>query len=307
MTDIKDEQRAAMATDEPDDEISGPLEPKPLDAPRRPIVTDEPDGELTAPGELEPLDPPLERMVVEEPDDEIGGSLEPKPSDAPRRPIVTDEPDDGFSGPGEPKPSDAPREPVPLWKKVVAVGAWIVAVFALIVAFRNLREEPAPAVTGSPVLTIAPESAETPVESLGIRFDEVRELWNSVDQPPAIAQDLRRTLENGEFDSFRHGFDSSAELIGAYRDSDDYLTALVARASLDHPSVSALYLHMCHLVSPFSPECIDNYFNIGLGGRTLEDLAATGLSNSWDYQGNEWRVLIEGKLLTIRVLAPGTN
>jgi hypothetical protein len=220
---------------------------------------------------------------------------------------VTDEPDDEFSGPGEPKSSDAPREPVPLWKKVVAVGALIVAVFALIVAFGNLREEPAPAVTGSPVLTSAPEIVEAPVESLGIRFDEVRELWNSVDQPPSISQDLRRTLENGELDSFRHGFDSSSELVGAYRDSDDFLTALVARASLDHPGVSTLYLHMCHLVSPFSPECIDNYFNIGLGGQTLEDLAATGASTSWDYEGNEWHVSIEGKLLTIRVLAPGTN
>jgi hypothetical protein len=271
------------------------------------VVADEPDDEISRPGELEPPEPPLERMMADEPDDEISGRpLEPKPSDAPRRPIVTDEADDEFSGPGEPKPSDAPREPVPLWKKAVAVAAWIVAVFALIVAFGNLREEPAPEVTGSPVLTIAPETVEAPVESLGIRFDEVRELWNSVDQPPSIAQDLRRTLENGEFDSFRHGFDSSAELIGAYRDSDNFLTALVARASLDHPGVSTLYLHMCHLVSPFSPECIENYFATGLGGQSLEELAATGHDISWDYEGNEWRVTIEGKLLTIRVLAPGS-
>jgi hypothetical protein len=227
--------------------------------------------------------------------------------DKPRVETAADEPDEEIGGPTEPKPSDAPRERVPLWKKTVAVAAWIVAVFALIVAFGNLTEEQAPEVTGSPVLTNAPETVEAPVESLGIRFDEVRELWNSVDQPPSIAQDLRRTPENGEFDSFRHGFDSSAELIGAYRDSDDYLTALVARASLEHPGVSTLYLHMCHLVSPFSPECIDNYFNIGLGGQTLQDLAATGLNTSWDYQGNEWRVSIEGKLLTIRVLAPGSN
>ena len=221
--------------------------------------------------------------------------------------ITPDEADEEISGPPELKLSDAPRDPVPLWKKAVAVGAWIAAVFALIVAYGNLRGEPAPDVSGSPIVTSAPEVVEAPQGSLDIRLSEVRELWNAVDQPPSMAQDLRRTLENGELDSFRHGFDSSAELIGAYRDSDDYLTALVARASLDHPGVSTLYLHMCHLVSPFSPECIDNYFAIGLGGQSLEDLAATGLSTSWDYEVNEWQVSIEGKLLTIRILAPGSN
>ena len=227
--------------------------------------------------------------------------------DEPRVETATDEPNEEVSGRPELKPSDASSSPVPLWKKAVAFVAWIVAVFALIVAFGNLRGEPASNVTGSPIVTLAPETVEAPEESLGIRFDELRDLWNSVDQPPAITQDLRRTLESGGFDSFRHGFDTSAELIGAYRDSDDYLTALVARASLDHPGVSTLYLHMCHLVSPFSPECIENYFATGLGGQTLEDLAATGHDTSWDYEGNEWHVSIEGKLLTIRVLAPGTN
>jgi hypothetical protein len=225
----------------------------------------------------------------------------------PRVATATDDPDEETSGPPELKPSDAPRDPVPLWKKAVAVVAWIVAGFALIVAIGNLRGEPAPNVTVIPIVTSAPEAVAAPEESLGIRFGEVRELWNSVDQQPSITQDLRRTPENGEFDSFRHGFDASAELIGAYRDSDDYLTALVARASLDHPGVSTLYLHMCHLVSPFSPECIDNYFATGLGGQTLEDLATTGLNTVWEYEGNEWRVSIEGKLLTIRVLAPGAN
>jgi hypothetical protein len=80
----------------------------------------------------------------------------------------------------------------------------------------------------------------------------------------------------------------------------------VARASVEHPDVSTLYLHMCHLINPFSPECIDNYFTTGLGGQTLEELA-TGHSTSWTYEGNEWRVSIEGKLLTIRVLAPDSN
>jgi hypothetical protein len=217
--------------------------------------------------------------------------------------IPPEEPEDDADGSAELEPVDAASGSVPLWKKAVAVGAWIVAAFALTVAFGNLRGDPAPDVAAGPVLTSVPVVVEIPSDTLGIRFDEVRELWNSIEQGPSISTPLRRTPENSELDGFRHGFDNSAELIGAYRDSDDYLVALVARASVEHPDVSTLYLHMCHLINPFSPECIDNYFTTGLGGQTLEELA-TGHSTSWTYEGNEWRVSIEGKLLTIRVLAP---
>ena len=220
--------------------------------------------------------------------------------------IPPEDPDgEGFGSP-VPDTVDEAKSPVPLWKKAVAVGAWIVAAFALTVAFGNLRGDPAPEVASAPVLTSVPVVVEIPPDSLGIRFDEVRELWNSIEQGPSISTPLRRTPENTELDGFRHRFDDSAELIGAYRDSDDYLVALVARASVEHPDVSTLYLHMCHLINPFSPECIDNYITTGLGGKSLEELA-TGHSTSWVYEGNEWRVSIEGKLLTIRVLAPNSN
>lgn len=214
----------------------------------------------------------------------------------------------GDDGDGSPELAalDAARVPVPLWKKAVAVGAWIVAAFALTVAFGNLRGDPAPEVAAGQVLTSIPVAVEVPPDTLGVRFDEVRELWNSIEQGLSISQQLRRIPEAGELDTFRHGFDSSAELIGAYRDSDDYLVALVARASVEHPGVSTLYLHMCHIIDPFSPDCIDNYFTTGLGGQTLEELAS-GHSTSWAYDGNDWRVSIDGKLLTIRVLAPDSN
>ena len=222
--------------------------------------------------------------------------------------VVADEPKHDISPTPESEDSGSETQgsPIPLWKKVVAVGAWIVAAFALTVAFGNLRGEPAPEVPVEPVLTSAPVTVEIPADTLGIRFDEVRELWNSIEQGPSISQQLRRTPESGEFDAFRHGFDGSAELIGAYRDRDDYLVALVARASVEHPDVSTLYLHMCHVINPFSPACIDNYFALGLNGQSLEDLA-TGHSASWAFEGNEWRVSIEGKLLTIRVLSPDSN
>lgn len=220
--------------------------------------------------------------------------------------IPPEDSDDKVDGSPEPQPADAARSPVPLWKKAVAVGAWIVAAFALTVAFGNLRGDPAPDVAAGVVLTSIPVAVAIPPDSLGIRFGEIRELWNSIEQGLSISPQLRRIPENGPLDTFRHGFDTSAELIGAYRDNDDYLVALVARASVDHPNVSTLYLHMCQLINPFSPECIDNYFTAGLGGQTLEELAP-GHNTSWTYEGNEWRVSIEGKLLTIRVLAPDSN
>jgi hypothetical protein len=213
---------------------------------------------------------------------------------------------DEIDGSPEPQPADPEKASIPLWKKVVAVGAWIVAAFALTIAFGNLRGDPAPEAVAGTVLTSIPVTVAVPPDTLEIRFDDVRELWNSIEQGPMISQQLRRIPETGEFDTFRHGFDTSAELIGAYRDSDDYLVALVARASVEHPNVSTLYLHMCHVVDSFSPECIDNYFSNGLGRQTLEDLAP-GHSTSWIHDGNEWRVSIEGKLLTIRVLAPDSD
>lgn len=206
----------------------------------------------------------------------------------------------------EPQPADTEKSSIPLWKKAVAVGAWIVAAFALTVAFGNLRSDPAPEAVAGTVLPSIPVAVVVPPDTFEIRFDDVRELWNSIEQGPLISQQLRRIPEGGEFDTFRHGFDTSAELIGAYRDSDDYLVALVARASVEHPNASTLYLHMCQVIDPFSPECIDNYFSTGLSGQTLEELT-TGHSTSWTHDGNEWRVSIEGKLLTIRVLAPAAN
>ncbi len=217
-----------------------------------------------------------------------------------------EDPEDEVDGSPQPQPDDAGKSPVPLWKKAVAVGAWVVAAFALTVAFGNLRGDPAPDVVAGPVLTSIPVAVEVPPDSLGIRFDEVRELWNSIDQGPSISSPLRRMPESGEFDAFHHGFDESAELIGAYRAHDEYLVALMARASVEHPDVSTLYLHMCHIINPFSPECIDNYFTTGLSGQTLDELV-TGHSTSWTYEGNDWRVSIDGKLLSIRVLAPDSS
>lgn len=195
----------------------------------------------------------------------------------------------------------------PIWKKLIAVGAWLMAVFFLYALIGSLRQEPATAPSRSPVSLAAAPAAPPPSDSLGIRFDEVRELWNSLDRPPSITQSLRRSPENGQFDSFRHSFDALADLTGAYDPENDYLVALMVRSNLAHPDVSNMYLHLCQMIHPFSPECIDNYFTNGLDGQTLEDLGKAGRDATWVYEGNEWRVTVADNLLTLRVLAPGSG
>jgi hypothetical protein len=204
-------------------------------------------------------------------------------------------------------PVDTPHPPVALWKKLTAVASWIVAAFFLFVVLANAGRQAPENVLGGAALVTGTEQVVVPEDTLGVRFDEVQEAWNSTGQPPEMRSPLRRTPEGGPLDSFYYRFDPQAELIGAYRDSDDYLVALLVRASIEHEDISTVYLHLCHMINPFSPDCLDNYFSIGLGGLQLAELAETGAENSWTYEGNEWRVtIIEGEL-TIRVLSPGAS
>ncbi|MDH3462053.1 MAG: hypothetical protein OEM32_00275 [Acidimicrobiia bacterium] len=196
---------------------------------------------------------------------------------------------------------------IPAWKKATAVAAWITAVFFLYVLIGNLRTEPAP--TGTALSPIEPGTVdeEIPADSLGVRFAEVRELWNSLDRPPSITKPLRRFPENGQFDSFFHLFETSAVVAGAIDAQNDYIVALMVRSNLGDPDVGTMYLHLCQMLHPFSPTCIDNYFEIGLDGQTLADFAREGREVSWTFEGNEWRVTIADNLQTIRVQAPGSN
>lgn len=229
--------------------------------------------------------------LVEEPVDDAAGTLlgEDRDGDA-----------------GEPSDAIAPKAVVPLWKKIAAAGAFLLAVLCLYAVFEILDRNPSPGLTGGVPLSQA-DPVEPPLETLGLRFDEVRDLWNSLEQPPSIAGPLRRLPETGEFDSFLHRFDSASELVGAYRDSDDYMVALMVSSDLTSPSASNLYLHLCHMLHPFSPDCIDSYQSLGLAGQTLAEVAEAGLEAAWHFAGNEWRLVIGGGDITIRVLAPATD
>ncbi len=225
--------------------------------------------------------------------------------------------DDGDSGVGliaeDPLPlseSEDPadtRTPIPTWKKLTAAGSWIVAVFFLIMFLANGSSDSRDQGETNSFLLPQGQVEVVPPDTLGIRFEEVRELWNTVEQPPLISSPLRRTPESGEFDSFFYGLDPKAEILGAYRDSDDYLVGLLVTARLDHEAISTLYLHVCHIVSPFSPDCIDNYTSIGLAGKTLAELAETGSETTWTSDGNTWRVTVSDRQLTIRVISPASE
>lgn len=204
-------------------------------------------------------------------------------------------------------PESTARPAIPAWKKVTAIAAWITAVFFLYVLMGNLRAESTPTGTALTPLDQSTVEEEVPVNSLGVKFDEVRELWNSLDRPPSITKPLRRFPENGQFDSFFHLFETSAVVAGAIDKQNDYIVALMVRSNLGDPDVGTMYLHLCQMLHPFSPTCIDNYFEIGLDGQTLPDLARAGREVSWTFEGNEWSVSIADDLQTIRVQAPGSN
>jgi hypothetical protein len=201
-------------------------------------------------------------------------------------------------------PTAAPLPP--LWAKVLAVAAVLTAGLMIYALIGNLRPEPVPlpAVTALPTNPIVP--VEPPPDSLGIRFDEVRELWNSLDRPPTITQALRKFPEGGGLDSFYHLFDTSAVFAGAIDRETNYVAALMVRSNVADPATPNMYLHLCQIVHPFSADCIDNYFQIGLNGKSLEELD-DGYHVSWTDGGFEWRVTIEDELQTIRVLGADGN
>lgn len=201
--------------------------------------------------------------------------------------------------------SDTPG--VALGKKVIAGGSWILAVFFLFVVFANGREDhPATAIAGASLVSLD-DRLPAPVDSLGLRFDEVRVIWNAVSDDPQVDSVLRRTPEGGALDSFYHRFDSGAELLGAYRDVDDYLVALVVRMNVEHRSLGTTPLHLCHVVSPFTPSCLQAFSEKGLSGMTWEDLAKAGHEATWEFGENEWQVTIEGDQVVMRVISPGSR
>ncbi|MGH8915939.1 MAG: SHOCT domain-containing protein [Acidimicrobiia bacterium] len=159
---------------------------------------------------------------------------------------------------------------------------------------------PLPATSSEPE-----ELEEIPVGSLGVRFADLEEGWNALDEPPYILKGISTTPEAGPLDSFIYRFDGGAVLAGAYNPSDDYIYALMGRAGVSHEASSSMYVHLCYLLYPGTQDCFDAYVDeSGVFGKTAAELANADHSSSWLYDSNEWRLEIANGIETLRVLGP---
>lgn len=143
---------------------------------------------------------------------------------------------------------------------------------------------------------------EVPEGSLGFQLSELRDLWNSLDEPPKIDRGFSRSSEPGSLDGFVIRFDQGASLAGAYDPTDDYVYALSASSRLDHESATTMYLHLCFVLHPYSQQCIDRYWEDGLDGDTPSDYLGTRHSAEWHIGSQTWRLAIVGNVQEIKVL-----
>ena len=189
------------------------------------------------------------------------------------------------------------------WRRVTIIGATTVAllmIFSLIgpanddtttqqpTVVAPLSEEPSPPIAGS----------------LGIYVDQISELWNTVDGPPTMTKGVTRYNESGDYDSFLYRFGRWGRVAGAYDPANDAVYALMATGQLSGEAVDRLYHHVCFVVAPYSPECIDAYQTLGLGGLTLDQYVDVEHGAQWELGEHRWQLDIEQNLLTIRVLSP---
>lgn len=184
-------------------------------------------------------------------------------------------------------------------------AAMLGGVIVIVIGLGGLALAGDPPAAESNAATFVPPPAEeevAPDGSLGIKFEEIPELWNGLDQPPSIDRGIIRSPEPGTLDGFYYRFDQSAFLAGAYHPSTDYVHALVATADLSHPAASQMYLHLCFALHPYSPECLDSYFQFGLEDGVLEDYAGVTHTARWELGEQSWRLTIHDDELTLRVL-----
>ena len=186
------------------------------------------------------------------------------------------------------------------WRLVTVSGTVLVAGIVLIGFVVSLGDTPA----SPPVATVANPIPQEPVEeipgSLGIHMDEVTDAWNTLEGEPRITKGLTRYNETGEYDTFIYRFGEWGRLAGAFDPDNEALYAVLAAGWLTEAPTSQLYLRLCFMVAPYSQECVDSYFEQGLGETALEDLERPYRSE-WKVAEHTWRLEIEENLLTIRV------
>ena len=189
------------------------------------------------------------------------------------------------------------------WRIVTIVGGLVVAALLVIGLMLSAggRAQPEQGV----VVTAAPQEPTQPIPgSLGIYMSQIPDLWNEVSTPPRITKGLIRNSEIGEYDTFIYRFGETEALAGAFDPATEAVYALMVTGLLGNDATAQLYLHVCHLVAPYSPECIDSYQQQGLAGGTLADLADTTHQAEWLLGDQTWRLQVENNALALRVFAP---
>lgn len=137
--------------------------------------------------------------------------------------------------------------------------------------------------------------------SLGLYLDEVTGSWNTVETPPEIIKGLTRYNETGEYDTFIYRFGEWGRLAGAFDPDTEAVYALMATGWLSEPATASLFLHLCHMTAPYSPECIAAYQDQGLGGGSLADFTDVARRTEWKLGDHTWRLTIENNVLTLRL------
>ena len=188
------------------------------------------------------------------------------------------------------------------WRKVTLTGTAVVAIAVMVGALGSAIDRSPP---GAPQPLVTVPSGDTdrtaPPGSLGLYMDEVVDTWNSIDGPPQIVRGLTRQTEVGEYHSFIYRFGDWGRIAGAYDPDDEAVYALLATGRLSEAPTSQMYLRLCFMVAPYSPDCLDAYHDRGLGGASLADYLDTDHRAEWMVDGHTWRLAVEGNVLTIRV------
>lgn len=189
------------------------------------------------------------------------------------------------------------------WGKVTLAGGVVVAL--VLVADLALAAGDTPAPIEAATVTIPPTDPYPPIPgSLGIYMDQVPDLWNGVDAQPRINRGLTRHNEIGDYDTFIYRFDEWGRVAGAYDPDNDAIYALLVTGTFSGPATEDLYLHLCFMVAPYSPECIDSYYEEGLAGGSLEDFSDVSHNAEWTVGEGTWRLEIDQNVMTIRVYGP---
>lgn len=199
--------------------------------------------------------------------------------------------------------SAAADGPVRSWRFAAGLGAIIVTLIAIAVISDS---GPRQVVDH----TLPPDAWQSQVthpapESLGFRLDELADRWNEVDSPLQVGGALVRRPDRGALDAFTYQFGREAMISGAYDRSNDYIYALIASEQIGSGSRSTLAVHVCHVVAPFSPECLDAHASRGLGGETLEEYVGEEHQAEWTLGDLRFRVNISENVHVIRVFSPG--